>query len=315
VIEFRSVSKSYGSTHALVSLTATIPRGATVGLIGPNGSGKTTALRLLTTLIPPTSGDIIVDGLSVCADPSLVRQRIGYMPDTFGVYEAMTATEYLDFYARCGTMEPAQRTAIIPTILARVGLSDAGQTAVMSLSRGMAQRLSLGRALLHDPDILVLDEPASGLDPRARIELRTLLHALHDEGKTILISSHILSDLADLCTHMLILEHGKTIAYDTLANLTRFAHLQSITVALTHPAPAIFDVAAACGYTAHATPTDPLIYLLTGSTLAADRAALLRAVLTADIPVHTFAPQEAALEQAFLQMTSTDQHMQELPHA
>ena len=315
MIEFRSVSKSYGNTHALVSLSCVIPRGATVGLIGPNGSGKTTALRLLTTLITPTSGDIIVDGLSVCADPSHVRQRIGYMPDTFGVYESMTATEYLDFYARCGTMAPAQRSAIIPSMLARVGLADAAQTAVMSLSRGMAQRLSLGRALLHNPDILVLDEPASGLDPRARIELRNLLHALHDEGKTIFISSHILSDLADLCTHMLILEHGKTIAYDTLANMTRFTHQQSISVALTHHAPTIIDVAATCGYSAHPTATDPLRYALSGSTLATDRATLLRALLAADIPVHTFAPQEAALEQAFLQMTSTDQQMQELPNA
>ncbi len=315
MIEFRSVRKSYGTTNALVELTCTIPSGATVGLIGPNGSGKTTALRLLTTLIPPTSGDILVDGDSVCTTPAAVRRRIGYMPDTFGVYEAMTATEYLDFYARCGNMPATLRATTIPAILARVGLSDARETAVMSLSRGMAQRLSLGRALLHDPAILVLDEPASGLDPRARIELRMLLHALHNDGKTILISSHILSDLADLCTHLLILEHGKTIRYDTLANLTQVTQHQSIRVELTTAAPNFVAVAAACGYHAQPSSDDPLCYLVHGSTAPVDRAALLQALVAAEVAVFSFAVQESALEQAFLQMTSADQVMKELPHA
>ena len=314
MIEFRAVSKSYGAKLALDSLSCTIPTGATVGLIGPNGSGKTTALRALTTLIAPNSGDIIVDGHSISTEPDVVRTRIGYMPDTFGVYESMTASEYLDFYARCGRMPATQRARDIPAILERVGLASQAQTAVMSLSRGMAQRLSLGRALLHDPAILVLDEPASGLDPRARIELRNLLHALHEQGKTILISSHILSDLADLCTHMLILERGKTIAYDTLSNLTHAISLQSLQVILLEPAPHIVTIATEHGYTAVQSAEDMLRYTLRGSNAPADRAALLRALIAAAIPVHTFAATESALEQAFLQMTSTAQQMQELRH-
>ena len=315
MIEFRAVSKSYGTALALDSLSCVIPSGATVGLIGPNGSGKTTALRLLTTLITPSSGDIIVAGHSVHAEPAAVRNLIGYMPDTFGVYESMTATEYLDFYARCGKMPAAQRARSIHSILSRVGLVDAAQTAVMSLSRGMAQRLSLGRALLHDPAILVLDEPASGLDPRARIELRTLLHELHQLGKTILISSHILSDLADLCTHMLILERGKTIAYDTLANLTNANQQQTIQVSLLNEAPAFSSLVATHGYTSRQSPDDPLSYTLHGSNAPADRAELLRALVQAGLPVHTFAAADSALEQAFLQMTSAAQQLQELPHA
>jgi len=315
VIEFHAVSKSYGSTLALDALSCTIPAGATVGLIGPNGSGKTTALRLLTTLIPPSSGDIVVAGYSVSAEPAAVRNLIGYMPDTFGVYESMTATEYLDFYARCDRMPAAQRAREIPAILERVGLSTQTQTAVMSLSRGMAQRLSLGRALLHDPAILVLDEPASGLDPRARIELRTLLHDLHQQGKTILISSHILSDLADLCTHMLILERGKTIAYDTLANLTQATRQQSIQVHVLSETPTLGAIATAHGYTADQSPDDARCYTLRGSPAPAERAALLSALVGAGINVHSFAATESALEQAFLQMTSDATHAQEPSHA
>jgi ABC-2 type transport system ATP-binding protein len=315
MIEFRSVSKSYGTTQALDSLSCVIPVGATVGLIGPNGSGKTTALRLLTTLIPPTSGDIIVAGHSVNEQPAAVRNLIGYMPDTFGVYESMTATEYLDFYARCGRMPPDVRARTIPAILGRVGLIDAAQTAVMSLSRGMAQRLSLGRALLHDPTILVLDEPASGLDPRARIELRNLLHELHQHGKTILISSHILSDLADLCTHMLILEHGKTIAYDTLVNLTNATRQQTIQVSVLAEVPAFAAIVATHGYTSQQSPDDACSYTLHGSNAPADRAALLHALIQAGITVHAFAAAESALEQAFLQMTSAAQQAQEVPNA
>ncbi|MFM2308819.1 MAG: hypothetical protein RLY87_940 [Chloroflexota bacterium] len=314
MIEFSAVSKTYGATLALDSLSCTIPAGATVGLIGPNGSGKTTALRLLTTLIAPSNGDITVAGHSVSNEAAAVRRLIGYMPDTFGVYESMTATEYLDFYARCGRMPVAQRERDIPTILERVGLSKEAHTAVMSLSRGMAQRLSLGRALLHDPAILVLDEPASGLDPRARIELRSLLHGLHDQGKTILISSHILSDLADLCTHMLILERGKTIAYDTLTNLTHATQQQSLLVSLVDPAPELPAIATSHGYTVLQSPDDVRRYTLRGSNTPADRAALLNALVTAGIMVHTFAATESALEQAFLQMTSAAQQMEELPH-
>lgn len=305
MIEFHAVHKHYGATHAVAGIDCTIPRGATVGLIGPNGSGKTTLLRMLVTLTAPTSGDISVDGHSVSSEPAAVRQRIGYMPDSFGVYEAMSAAEYLDFYARCDQLPAGERSTLVPALLARVGLADQAATAVMSLSRGMAQRLSLARALLRDPEILVLDEPASGLDPRARIELRTLLHTLHEQGKTILISSHILSDLADLCTHMLILENGTMVAYDTLDALVHAAQTQTLHVVLTAPSAALATVAEAHGYRATQRGDDGLRYDLSGASAAPARQALLRALVSADIPVASFSAPDAALEQAFLHLTTS----------
>lgn len=304
MIEFHAVHKRYGTTQAVTDVSCTIPRGATVGLIGPNGSGKTTLLRMLVSLIPPTSGDITIDGVSVCTDPANARRHIGYMPDSFGVYEAMTAAEYLDFYARCDEIPATSRTALIPATLARIGLADSAHTNVMSLSRGMAQRLSLGRALLRDPDILVLDEPASGLDPRARIELRTLLHTLHEQGKTILISSHILSDLADLCTHMLILAAGKTVAYDTIDALTHAASQQNIHLQLAAPHSAVETIALQQGYTCRQRSDDPLRYELSGDGSATSRAALLHALVVDGVAVASYSAAATALEQAFLHLTT-----------
>lgn len=304
MIEFHAVHKHYGSTHAVNDITCTIPRGAMVGLIGPNGSGKTTLLRMLVTLVTPSSGTITVNGQSTTQAAAAVRQLIGYMPDSFGVYEAMTAQEYLDFYARCDHIAAPIRSALIPSILTRIGLREHGQTPVMSLSRGMAQRLSLGRALLRDPEVLVLDEPASGLDPRARIELRTLLHSLHEQGKTILISSHILSDLADLCTHMLILENGRMVAYDTLDALTHATERQTIQVVIASASSELPRCATAQGYVATARDSDGLRYDLTGPAAPAARAALLTALVSAGVPVVSFSAPDAALEHAFLRLTA-----------
>jgi ABC-2 type transport system ATP-binding protein len=303
MIEFHNVRKTYGDFVALDTLTCTIPRGATVGLIGPNGAGKTTTMRMLTTLTPLSSGDIVVDGVSVSQNPDRIRQRIGFMPDVFGVYETMTAFEYLDFYARCNNVPAATRTTLIDDMLALVDLSHKKDAFVMSLSRGMAQRLSLARALLHDPDILVLDEPASGLDPRARVELRALLNELRNQGKTILISSHILSDLADLCTHLLILERGTLIAFDTLDNLLNRHTQRRIEVYTLVPSTELAIIAQRHNYACRSDDEQPLRYILTGTGDDTAQAALLADCITAGIAIHSFASERNSLERTFLQVT------------
>jgi ABC-2 type transport system ATP-binding protein len=303
MIEFHNVRKTYGDFVALDTLTCVIPRGSTVGLIGPNGAGKTTTMRMLTTLTPLSSGDIRVDGVSVSQNPDRIRQRIGFMPDVFGVYETMTAFEYLDFYARCNNVPAATRTTLIDDMLALVDLAHKKDAFVMSLSRGMAQRLSLARSLLHDPDILVLDEPASGLDPRARVELRALLNELRNQGKTILISSHILSDLADLCTHLLILERGTLIAFDTLDNLLNRQTQRRIVVHTLVPSAELATIAQRHDYTCRSDDEQPLRYVLSGAGDDAVQATLLAECISAGIPIHSFASERNSLERTFLQVT------------
>ncbi len=305
MIAFHHLHKTYGDVCALADLHCEIPQGATVGLIGPNGAGKTTTMRILTTLIPPTSGDIVVNGVSVTTHPHHVRRVVGFMPDTFGVYEHMSAYEYLDFYARCYHIPVSERHALIDDMLGLVDLTSKRDSAVMSLSRGMAQRLSLARALLHDPAVLVLDEPASGLDPRARVELRALLHELHAQGKTILISSHILADLADLCTHLIILDHGKLIAYDTLTALLSTQQSRRIVVQTTVPSPALRQVVEALGHRIHGDAQLPNRYVIQMQGDDNDQAMLLKACIAAEIPIHQFASEANTLERTFLQVTGS----------
>lgn len=213
IIEIAGLTKRYGDLTALNALTLSVDEGAVVGFVGPNGAGKTTTMRILTTLLRPTAGDAIVAGYSVVEQPREVRRAIGYMPDFFGVYEDMRVWEYLDFFAACYDIAPAVREPMIGDLLELVDLGHKRDAYVDSLSRGMKQRLCLARTLAHDPQVLILDEPASGLDPRARIEMRELLRELRLMGKTIFFSSHILSEVADVCTHLAILEAGNLIAY------------------------------------------------------------------------------------------------------
>ena len=199
--------------EALKGLTMEIEKGTVFGFVGPNGAGKSTTMSILATLLAPTSGKAYVGGYEVTQHPREVRKLIGYMPDFFGVYDNLTAEEYLDFYAANYDIPPAQRKQIIPQLLELVNLSHKREAYVDSLSRGMKQRLGLARCLVHNPEVLILDEPASGLDPRARIELREILKELRDMGKTILISSHILPELAEMCDVIGIVEEGNLVAF------------------------------------------------------------------------------------------------------
>lgn len=211
-IEIEGMYKRYGRFHAVRDLSMHVPVGSVYGFVGPNGAGKTTTIRTLATLQSPDSGSVRLAGFDVTHDPSAVRDRLGYMPDFFGVYESLTVWEYLDFYGASHGIRGARRKQICDELLELVDLADKRSLPVEVLSRGMKQRLGLARCLIHDPEVLLLDEPASGMDPRARIELREIVRELGSLNKTILISSHILPELAEMCTHIGIIRSGQVIA-------------------------------------------------------------------------------------------------------
>src|ERR1035437_5137096 len=221
IVDIQGLSVMYGKQVAVRNLSLTIPRGEVFGFIGPNGAGKTTTIKVLATLLKPQFGSVRVLGTDVVHSPQTVRRNIGYVPDSFGVYEDLTVTEYLSFFAAAYRIEREKRAGTVMDVLALTDLSDKADSQVDALSRGMKQRLGIARILLHDPQLLLLDEPASGLDPRARIELRELLKELQRMGKTILISSHILHELSQFCTRIGIIEAGKLVAEGSLADIYR----------------------------------------------------------------------------------------------
>lgn len=205
------LTRVYGAMTALSNLDLTVNKGDLFGFIGSNGAGKTTTLRILATFLAPSAGSAKVLGHDVVQDADEVRHVIGYMPDFFGVYKDMEVTEYLDFFGACYRISSAQRGRTVSDVLELVGLSEKKGSLIGALSRGMQQRLGLARVLIHDPQLLLLDEPASGLDPRARIEMMEILRELRRMGKTIIISSHILSELETICNRVCIIEKGKLI--------------------------------------------------------------------------------------------------------
>jgi ABC-2 type transport system ATP-binding protein len=211
MIETRDLTKMYGELYALNRLTIKLERGDVYGFIGPNGAGKTTTMRILATLLNPTWGEASVCGYSIYNGAKEIRRLIGYMPDFFGVYDDMKVIEYLEFFAAAYRIKGPERRKKCDQVLDLVDLGYKRDALVTSLSRGMTQRLGLARVLLHEPQVLLLDEPASGLDPRARIEMRGLLKELRNMGKTILVSSHILPELADICNKIGIIERGKLL--------------------------------------------------------------------------------------------------------
>ena len=221
IVETHALTKRYGDTLALDHLDLQVPEGAVYGFIGPNGAGKTTTMRILTGLLRPTGGEARVAGHEVTRDQRRVRALVGWMPDSFGVYANMKAWEYLDFFAASYGLPYDRRRQLIGELLDLVDLSHKRDAYVMGLSRGMKQRLSLARTMAHDPKLLILDEPASGLDPRARIELRELLKELRALGKTIMISSHILTELAEMCTHIGIIETGRLLVSGDVGDVLR----------------------------------------------------------------------------------------------
>jgi ABC-2 type transport system ATP-binding protein len=220
-IELRRLFRYFGKTKAVHDISFSVARGHVFGFIGPNGAGKTTSMRILSTLDLPSFGDAFVDGFSVVNDPELVRRRLGFMPDSFGTYRDVNCEEYLDFFARAYGLVGRERTERLKWVLEFTGTVGMKDKPIRGLSKGMKQRLCLGRALVHDPKVMILDEPAAGLDPRARIQLRQMIRELADRGKTILISSHILTELAEMCDSVGIIEQGQLLATGSVEEIQR----------------------------------------------------------------------------------------------
>ena len=309
IIETQGLTKKYGDLIALNELDLQIEEGAVFGFIGPNGAGKTTTMRILTTLLRPTSGKAWVAGHSVTDDPRSVRRVIGYMPDFFGVYEDMKVWEYLDFFAACYEIPTSARAGMVDDLLALVDLQHKKDAFVESLSRGMKQRLCLARTLTHDPKILILDEPASGLDPRARIEIRELLRELKNMGKTIFFSSHILSEVADVCTTIGIIEAGRLVAHGDMAamkkqlrthRLIQIRMLGDVTplqeYLLTRP-----YVQSINGTAELELPPDTLRVDFSGDDAALSD--LLAGLVAQGLPIVSFSEETGDLEDVFLQVT------------
>jgi ABC-2 type transport system ATP-binding protein len=303
MIETIDLTKKYGDFYALESLDLKLDRGDLFGFIGPNGAGKTTTIRILATLLAPTWGEAYVCGQSIYTNPREIRRAIGYMPDIFGVYDDMRVIEYLEFFAAAYRIHGPERRKVAERSLELVDLAFKRDELVTSLSRGMTQRLGLARVLLHDPQVLLLDEPASGLDPRARIEMRGLLKRLQGMGKTILVSSHILPELADICNRVGIIEYGRLLACGDVQDL--LARVRGRTVMRIRvagpPEPAARVLESAPGVAA--------VDVRDGEVLATlgdepgDPAPLAAALVAAGHRLLSMREQEVNLETAFLELT------------
>lgn len=219
LLEVKGLRRDYGPLRAVDGVSFSLEAGSILGFIGPNGAGKSTTLRILATLDVPTSGEVLLDGHSLVDAPDRARPLIGYMPDRYGTYDDVTVFEFLDFFARAYGLKGAARRQRVESVMEFTGLTPLADRLTTTLSKGMRQRVALGRTLLHDPSLLLLDEPADGLDPRARIELRELLRALADQGKAVIISSHILTELAEICDTCAIIEQGRLLATGKVADL------------------------------------------------------------------------------------------------
>ena len=303
MIEVRHLRKEYGSTVAIDNLSLEIPAGEVYGLIGPNGAGKTTLITILATLLEPTYGTALVDGVDVRKEPLKVHPLIGYMSDIFALYENMRAWEYLDHFARCYGVARGRRNALIDQALELVDLQDRRDADVKTLSRGMRQRLCFAKTLLHEPKVFLLDEPASGLDPKARVEFRELIKKLHEMGRTVLISSHILHEMADFCTSVGMFERGRLLATGKVADIVRQLNtgLGLVIEALTG-GEGVAAVLAEC----------PEATDVRGTAKGAvcrwmgDRAGLPelhRRLVRAEIPIVSFVAREGDLEDLYLRVT------------
>jgi len=218
-VQIVNLKKNFGATRAVDDVSFTFSSGQVVGFVGPNGAGKTTTMRILATLDEPTAGDALIDGVSVVEEPERARHLVGYVPDSLPTHRDMSVHEYLDFFARAYGLKGLHRAKVIDEVEEFTGLTGLRDKMLVALSKGMKQRVSLARALLHDPAVLVMDEPAAGLDPRARIELRELLRVLSSQGKAILISSHILTELAEICHAAVIIERGNVLMAGAIGDL------------------------------------------------------------------------------------------------
>lgn len=306
MIEIKELTKKYGKFTALNNLNLTIGKGTVFGFVGPNGAGKTTTFSILATLLRPTSGVAYVNGFNVTEDPRSVRKSIGYMPDFFGVYDQFKVDEYLNFYGASYKIPKSEREALIPQLLELVNLSSKRDSYVDSLSRGMKQRLCLARSLIHDPEVLILDEPASGLDPRARIEMREVLKELKSMGKTILISSHILPELAEMCDEIGVIENGELVAHGSVKEIHEKLQAQKVLMVTLKEGPTqaieffednphVFNIVQ--------DENDELILRFHFDGTEEDQMHLLKKAVEHGLPILSFSGELTNLEDIFLEIT------------
>ena len=303
-IEARDLCKKYGKTDALKNLSLAVHAGDIYGFIGPNGAGKSTTFKILSTILKPDSGSVTIQGVDIRKGDA-VRALIGYMPDVFGVYEDMSVRQYLEFFAAAYFIPAPARRKLIDDILDLTDLAFKRDAMVQSLSRGMQQRLGVARVLVHDPKVLILDEPASGLDPRARIELRELLKELARMGKTILISSHILFELSEICTRIGIVEQGRIVFEGTQAELNRrLSAGQAIAMEVAHEdADKAFEALRSAPFAADVSRADNRLTLKLAP--AFDAIHEVPAFLVGHgIRLLRFSPGEITLENAFMELTN-----------
>ncbi|MBP3557868.1 MAG: ABC transporter ATP-binding protein [Thermoguttaceae bacterium] len=314
MIKTEDLTKQYGKLFALKNLTLELNEGDLFGFIGPNGSGKTTTMKMLATLLQPTYGEAYVCGLSIYTKPKEIRRLIGFMPDFFGVYDDMKVIEYLEFFAAAYRVRGEARRKICNEVLELVDLGYKREALVTSLSRGMTQRLGLARVLLHDPQVLLLDEPASGLDPRARIEIRELLKRLGGRGKTIMVSSHILPELADVCNKVGIIERGELLVDARVEDVMKRVRDQVVVlVELAEPKDEKFgkkiDECAkfltddAVVESVEKTKNDALRVLIEKGKGLDDYSALLTRLIERGFRIRSFREEEVNLETAFMTLT------------
>ncbi len=306
MIEFRRLHRFFGETRAVEDVSFTVERGHVFGYIGPNGAGKTTSMRILATLDMPTFGDAYVDGFSVIDDPDRVRRRMGFMPDHFGTYSNINCREYLDFFARAYGLRGAARLQALSYVMDFTQLDQLAEKPISGLSKGMKQRLCLGRTMINDPAVLIMDEPAAGLDPRARIELREMIRRLASDGKTVLVSSHILTELAEMCDTVGIIEKGRMLAVGSVADIQKkhaSEQLRVVKVRVLGTTEPLVNWLQTQEQLTNVAIMGEIVQFSHAGDVSTD-ADLLRTMIQASIHIAAFGSQETTLEEVFLKVTA-----------
>ncbi len=307
MLKIRNLQKVYGNYHALNGLDMDIREGTLFGFVGPNGAGKTTTIKIMTGLLRPDGGTVEIDGVDTLKHPGSLKDRIGYMPDYFGVYDNLKVSEYMEFFAACCGMEGLTARRRCHTLLEQVGLDGKVDFLVDSLSRGMKQRLGLARALIHDPSLLIMDEPTIGLDPRTRLEFRETVKELNKQGRTILISSHLLSDLSELCSDIGIIEGGKMILTGTMEEITRQIHTSKpVVITVVENMPAALKVLKEHPLVRSISVKENDI-LVEFSGTEREESQLLKALVEAGAMIRGFVREPGSLESVFMQLTSHEE--------
>ena len=314
MLKVENLSVNYGYITALTNISFHVEKGEIITLIGSNGAGKTTTIKIMTGLLPAEEGKITIDGMDALSNLKALKARIGYVPDFFGVYDNLTVSEYMEFFASCHHMDGLVARKRYTALLEQVGLEDKLDFYVDGLSRGMKQRLCLARALIHDPSILILDEPTSGLDPRTRFEFKEILSELQESGKTIVISSHVLSELSELCTDIGIIDQGRMVLEGNIDDIlsrvntsnplviTVFSNLEkALSILKSHP----------CVQTISVKEGNIMVQFVGDEE---DEAVLLQQLVDAEVMVHGFIREPGSLESLFMQITDHDVEKAVLVH-